>query len=84
MLLPLTLDGYLFGGDAKGKQDKALATRVTADFNGWRRNDTKFGEVFPKVLIALGVDKPRVQPSKTETTKSGALGWLGIGKKKDK
>ncbi len=84
LLLPLTLDGFLFGGDAKGKQDKALAAHVTADFNGWRRNDTKFGEVFPKVLIALGVDRPRVRPTKTEATKSGALGWLGIGKKKEK
>lgn len=79
LLLPLTLDGYLFGGDAKGKHDKAIATRLVADFNGWRRNDTKFEEVFPKVLAALGAE-----PRKPEVKEDGGrspFGWFS--RKKD-
>lgn len=83
LLLTLTLDGFLFGGDAKGKLDKAIAAHLVADFNGWRRNDTKFGEVLPKVLLALGADPRRLEPPKNETAKAGPLGWLGLGKKKD-
>ncbi|MFM9961993.1 MAG: toll/interleukin-1 receptor domain-containing protein [Planctomycetaceae bacterium] len=79
LLLPLTLDGFLFGGDAKGKPDKAIAARVVADFNGWRRNDTKFDEVFPKVLIALGAE-PRKPEVKVEGGRS-PFAWFS--RKKD-
>ena len=80
LLLPLTLDGFLFGGDAKGKHDKAIAVRVVADFNGWRRNDTKFDEVFPKVLTALGAEARRPEAAKEEAGRS-KFAWFT--KKKD-
>lgn len=80
LLLPLTLDGFLFGGDAKGKQDKAIAARVVADFNGWRRNDTKFHEVLPKVLLALGADPRKPESLKDEPSRS-PFGWFS--RKKD-
>lgn len=66
LLVPIMLDGFLFGGDAKAKHDKAVAARVVADFSGWRRNDTKFDEVFPKVLAALGAE-----PRKAEVKEDG-------------
>lgn len=79
LLLPLTLDGFLFGGDAKGKHDKSVAARVVADFNGWRRNDTKFDEVFPKVLAALGA-----VPRKPETPEEGGRSpFAWFSRKKD-
>ncbi len=78
LLLPLILDGFLFGGDAKGKHDKAIAAHVVADFNGWRRNDTKFDEVLPKVLITLGAQSRKPEAPKEEG--KGAFGWF---RKKD-
>ena len=81
LLLPLTLDGFLFGGDAKGKHDKAIAARVVADFNGWRRNDTKFDEVFPKVLIGLGAE-PRKPDVKEEGGRS-PFAWFSRKKTDD-
>lgn len=82
ILLPLLLDGFLFGGDAKGKHDKAIATRVVADFNGWRRNDTKFDEVFPKVLIALGAEARQPKPTEAEPNRS-PFGWFSSKKNDD-
>lgn len=82
ILLPLLLDGFLFGGDAKGKHDKALATRVVADFNGWRRNDTKFEEVFPKVLTALGAEARQPKPAEGEASRS-SFGWFSRKKNDD-
>lgn len=82
LLLPLTLDGFLFGGDAKGKHDKAIATRVIADFNGWRRNDTKFDEVFPKVLTALGAEARQPKPAEGEGGRS-PFGWFSRKKNED-
>ena len=79
LLLPLTLDGFLFGGDAKGKHDKSVAARVVADFNGWRRNDTKFDEVIPKVLSALGAEA-RKPEAKAEGSRS-PFAWFS--RKKD-
>lgn len=82
LVLPITLDGFLFGGDAKGKQDKAIATRVIADFNGWRRNDTKFDEVFPKVLTALGAEARQPKPAEGEGGRS-PFGWFSRKKNDD-
>lgn len=81
LLLPLTLDGFLFGGDAKGKHDKVIAARVVADFNGWRRNDTKFDEVFPKVLTALGAE-PRKPETKEDNGRS-PFAWFSRKKTDD-
>jgi hypothetical protein len=82
LLLPLTLDGFLFGGDAKGKHDKAIATRVVADFNGWRRNDTKFDEVFPKVLTALGAEARQPKPTEEDASRS-PFSWFSRKKHDD-
>lgn len=82
ILLPLLLDGFLFGGDAKGKHDKAIAARVVADFNGWRRNDTKFDEVFPKVLTALGAEARQPKPAEAEASRS-PFGWFSRKKNDD-
>lgn len=82
ILLPLLLDGFLFGGDAKSKHDKILATRVVADFNGWRRNDTKFDEVFPKVLSALGAEARQPKPTEAEASRS-PFGWFSRKKTDD-
>jgi hypothetical protein len=81
LLLPLTLDGFLFGGDAKGKHDKSVAARVVADFNGWRRNDTKFDEVFPKVLAALGAEARK--PETKEEGSRSPFAWFNRKKTDD-
>lgn len=82
LLLPLQLDGFLFSGDAKGKHDKAVAARLVADFNGWRRNDTKFEELFPKVIAALGA-VARKPESKSEGTSRSPFAWLSRKKSGD-
>ncbi|MBM84213.1 MAG: hypothetical protein CMJ78_26970 [Planctomycetaceae bacterium] len=52
ILFPLNLDGFMFSGDWKYKNEKQIA-RISADFTGWRRNHTKFNEEIDKLAKGL-------------------------------
>lgn len=64
-LIPLDLDGYLFGGWENGKAEQ-VRSRLAADFKGWRRSAKKFDEQFERVVKALRTDGGRepAPPSK--------------------
>jgi hypothetical protein len=54
-LIPLDLDGYLFGGWQDGKATQ-VRSRLAADFKGWRRSAKKFDEQFERVVKAPRTD----------------------------
>ncbi|MDA0284902.1 MAG: toll/interleukin-1 receptor domain-containing protein [Planctomycetota bacterium] len=53
---PLNLDGYMFSGDWKHKQDKQIAKQAI-DFVGWRRNKDKFDQELTKLLQFMVSEK---------------------------
>ena len=55
-LIPLNLDGYLFGGKWKGAKRKAVTSRLAADFTGWESDNARFEEQFERVVAALRSD----------------------------
>lgn len=52
LLFPLNLDGFMFSGDWKHKQEKQIA-KLAVDFVGWRRNAEKLEQEFNKLLPLL-------------------------------
>lgn len=60
-LIPLNLDGYLFGGWEGGKKDM-VTTRLAADFTGWETDNSKFEEQFELVVRALQTEGAREEP----------------------
>ncbi len=52
LLFPLNLDGFMFSGDWKHKQEKLIA-KQSIDFVGWRRNTEKLEAEFNKLLPLL-------------------------------
>ena len=49
LFFPLNLDGFMFSGDWKHKQEKQIAKQAI-DFVGWRRNKEKFDQELTKLI----------------------------------
>ena len=52
-LIPLNLDGYMLSGKWKSGKEKAVTSRLAADFTGWEKDNSKFEEQFERVVKAL-------------------------------
>ncbi|MDQ3907364.1 MAG: toll/interleukin-1 receptor domain-containing protein [Acidobacteriota bacterium] len=55
-LIPLNLDGYLFGEECKHGLAAQIRARLTADFTGWETDNSKFESEFEKLVKALRAD----------------------------
>lgn len=63
VLIPLNLDGYLFGGFWASAKEEQVKSRVAADFTGWETDNAKLMASIEQVALALRCDEnAREQP----------------------
>jgi hypothetical protein len=55
-LIPLNMDGYMFGGEWENAKANQIKSRLAADFTGWNRSSEKFDAQFERLVLALRAD----------------------------
>ena len=56
-LIPLSLDGFLFGADYQSGKKAEITSRVAANFVGWEQDHALFERELGKVIRALRADE---------------------------
>jgi len=56
-LIPLDLDGYLFGKDCQNGKKTEIRSRIAANFVGWKKDPMLFDRELGKIVQALRTDQ---------------------------
>lgn len=66
-LIPLNLDGFLFGDEWKSGYAQQIKRRLAADFRDWKNDHDRFEAEVDKLVRALALnERGREQPPKSQ------------------